>query len=260
MTGIEILLITIGFACVCISFFVSTKKNGAIQSEEDGAQSSSVWSPKEEQMIRERVQEIMTERQTQLVDETEDQMGRLCNEKIMAIDEFSQQLLEKIDNNHQEVVFMYNMLNEKEKDIKKIMAESVKAPLVERPVEATVVEQKTKPQPQSKPTSETKVRHVSQQVVSPSPEKRTKVEQKGPQTAIELMSERVQREKKVVQQKDTVSLADSKEKKSEIPTGNVNLQIQKMYKEGKSVLEISKELNIGQGEVKLVIALYGGRK
>jgi len=33
-----------------------------------------------------------------------------------------------------------------------------------------------------------------------------------------------------------------------------------MYKEGKSILEISKELNIGQGEVKLVIALYGGKR
>jgi hypothetical protein len=33
-----------------------------------------------------------------------------------------------------------------------------------------------------------------------------------------------------------------------------------MHKEGKSVLEISKALNIGQGEVKLIIALYGGKK
>lgn len=40
---------------------------------------------------------------------------------------------------------------------------------------------------------------------------------------------------------------------------DVNALIQKMHKEGKSVLEISKALNIGQGEVKLVITLYGGR-
>ena len=54
------------------------------------------------------------------MDATEDQMNRLCNEKIMAIDEFSKQLLEKIENNHKEVVFMYNMLNEKEKEFSEI--------------------------------------------------------------------------------------------------------------------------------------------
>ncbi len=49
------------------------------------------------------------------MDTTEERMNRLCNDKIMAVDEFSQQILEKIDANHQEVVFMYNMLSEKKK-------------------------------------------------------------------------------------------------------------------------------------------------
>lgn len=267
MTGIEIILIIIGFACICISFFVSTKKYAVIQAEEDGVQSASVWSPREEEMIRERVQTIMTEQENRFVDETEDQMGRLCNEKIMAIDEFSQQLLEKIDNNHQEVVFMYNMLNEKEKDIKQLMTESVQVPVVERPVERTVerpveaneVLQESPIQPQQKSRAETGTRQISQQPLFP--EKKKKPGQKRPQTAIELMSERAQKEKKDLPQKASVaSSADSKGKSSGIPSANVNLQIQKMYKEGKSVLEISRELNIGQGEVKLVIALYGGRK
>ena len=39
---------------------------------------------------------------------------------------------------------------------------------------------------------------------------------------------------------------------------NVNEKIKELHKQGKSVLEISKQLNIGQGEVKLVLALYGG--
>ena len=38
----------------------------------------------------------------------------------MEFDEFSAQLMEKINHNHEEVVFMYNMLNEKEKEIKEI--------------------------------------------------------------------------------------------------------------------------------------------
>ena len=48
---------------------------------------------------------------------------------------------------------------------------------------------------------------------------------------------------------------------AEDPSGkNVNDQVLKLYKQGKSVVEISKELNVGQGEVKLTLALYGGNR
>lgn len=40
--------------------------------------------------------------------------------------------------------------------------------------------------------------------------------------------------------------------------GNQNEKILKLSEEGKSVLEISKELGLGQGEVKLVIDLFQG--
>ena len=59
------------------------------------------------------------------MDTTEERMNRLCNDKIMAVDEFSQQILEKIDANHQEVVFMYNLLGEKENELKELMTGKV---------------------------------------------------------------------------------------------------------------------------------------
>lgn len=222
MTGLEIVLIIAGFVCLCVSFFVSQKKDAKEIKEEDGVQVSAVWTEKEEQLIQDRVNEILLERQNELVDETEDKMNRLCNEKIMAVDEFSKQLLEKIENNHQEVIFMYNMLNEKEKEIKTIVTEPVKV------VEPETVVPKVK---------------------------------KEPQTAIEKMQEKEEVAKK--ETKQTTKIVKTKpieEKSPSAVPGSVNLQIQKMHKEGKSVLEISKELNIGQGEVKLVIALYGGKK
>ncbi len=222
MTGLEVFLIIAGFACICISFFVSGKKAAGLEDDGEAVRSSAVWSEKEEQMIRDRIDNILTDIQNELVDTTEDQMNRLCNDKIMAVDEFSRQLLEKIENNHQEVVFMYNMLNEKEKEIKNIVLEPVKAP---QPSPAATEEVKdAKPPVQSAPA-----------VAALKPKSVGEPKQKAKPTAPKT------------------------EKRSSIP-GNVNLQIQKMYKEGKSILEISKELNIGQGEVKLVIALYGGKR
>lgn len=227
MTGLEIFLIIIGFACICISFFVSKKRD--TEGEGDSAvQSSEIWSEKEEQMIRDRINDILSDFQNELVDSTQDQMNQLCNDKIMAVDEFSKQLLEKIKSNHQEVVFMYNMLNEKQKEIKTIMQEPVKLP---EPSSASVkVEEPPK-------------------VVVERTQPREVVENKV--TSTNIVAEEPKQTPKAVTSK--------KEQRSSIP-GNVNLQIQKLYKQGKSVLEISKELDIGQGEVKLVIALYGGKR
>ena len=131
MTGLEIVLLIVGFFCLCISFFVA-RRAVPEKSRDDAVQASTVWTEKEEEMIRERVNEILSDRQNQLVDTTEEQMNRLCNDKIMAVDEFSRQILQKIENNHQEVVFMYNMLNEKEKEVKNVLLQPVK--MEEEPV------------------------------------------------------------------------------------------------------------------------------
>ena len=54
---------------------------------------------------------------------TEEYLSRLSNEKIMAVSEYSDQILEKINRNHEEVVFLYNMLNNKENELKETLKE-----------------------------------------------------------------------------------------------------------------------------------------
>lgn len=234
MTALEIVLVIAGFACICISFFVAGKreKEGRDDNRAEDVMASSLWTEKEEQIIRSRISELLEERQMELVDSTEDQMNRLCNDKIMAIDEFSKQLLEKIETNHQEVVFMYNLLNEKEKEVKKIVAEPTIQPAVEPIFPEKVVQ---------KPT--TGLEKVAQKQVT----RDTEV-QPQKKESVAVSREIVASRKPSGQSQPGIKVR-----------GDVNLQIQKMYKEGKSVLEISKALDMGQGEVKLVIALYGGK-
>ena len=229
MTAVEIILIIIGFACVCISFFVSGKKQD-VQGGQAGEQAvaSDIWTEKEEQMIRDRVMDLLEEEQAELVDSTEARMNRLCNEKIMAIDEFSKPLLEKIETNHQEVVFMYNLLNEKEKDVKKVIAESATGR--EDTKEAGEADSESEKAAQKKEEKRT----VNTEQPAPAPEIQTEEEPAQ------------QNEARPAEGIDNVN-------------GDTLQKIQKMHKEGKSILEISRELNMGQGEVKLVVALYGGR-
>jgi hypothetical protein len=243
-------------------------------------QGADVWTEKDEQLVRQRMKEILLEEQTQYVDEAKELMGSLSNEKIMAIDEFSNQILEKISSNHQEVVFMYNMLSEKQKELKNLMLEKPKAATVPALDEKTLSDEKTvspvkkasesvsespvktvkAPQSQMKvkqqPSSAAKNRTKKADVPTGLSQVRKSVSNKTSHPAPAGAAAEPAPKPKVV--KKTEKAAD-RQPETEIP-GNVNLQIQKMYKEGKSVLEISKALDIGQGEVKLVIALYGGRK
>ena len=198
MTILEILMLIAGFACLCISFFVSNKKQG--DETDPGDKGSLVWTEKEEELIANRVKELLDQQQDTALEQAKEQMSHLCNDKIMAIDEFSEQILEKIEKNHQEVVFMYNMLNEKEKDVSQIVQKKI---LV------------------SKETSASK--------------------------------------------NNTKESQPAEKKSSAIPVlagteDNLNATICKMYDEGMSVLDISRKLNIGQGEAKLILALHGRKE
>ena len=225
MTAIEIILIIIGFLCLCVSCFVAKKNSGFAEGQKESL-SSELWTEKEEEKIKERVGEILSERQDELVDTTEERMNRLCNDKIMAVDEFSQQILEKIDANHQEVVFMYNMLSEKEKELKEFMSKPVKK------------------------ESMAETRMASEPAVSNRMDLNPVT---ASQTAISRLTANTQEAEKKAVKNET-----SKPEMSVAGQGNVNEKIKELHKQGKSVLEISKQLNIGQGEVKLVLALYGG--
>ncbi len=279
MTVWEVVLLVTGFICLCASFFIA-RRNDTSEDENWAEQSSSsVWTEKEEELIRNRVTSLLEEEQQNLVDETMEQLNRLCNDKIIAIDEFSRPLLEKIEANHQEVVFMYNMLNEKEKEVTKIVSEPV------------VREGKPEEKEKTKPVSRQKVskKEASKQELprkeiskQDSPDRESPLQQESETVKIPDMftdplsagilpegqkkpapgRTAAERQPAIPPKRGQGSSTPVSGKKPAMPDGrskDVNALIQKMHKEGKSVLEISKAPNIGQGEVKLVITLYGGR-
>ncbi len=79
----------------------------------------------EEQMkdVKVKVSEVVEEVITQATEKVERSMERIANEKIMAINEYSDTVLESIHKNNEEVVFLYDMLNDKHKNLKEIAAE-----------------------------------------------------------------------------------------------------------------------------------------
>ena len=144
MLAVEIVLIIVGTICICASFFVAKKKGTKDDDALEQVHGADLWTEKDEEVIIKHIDDILEKRGVELVETTEDQMNRICNEKIMAIDEFSKPLMEKIHTNHEEVVFMYNMLGEKQKELKTMMQEDTnrrKVPPVE-PVKAAPGQEK----------------------------------------------------------------------------------------------------------------------
>lgn len=219
MNTAEIVLLVLGFISISISCFIGNKKNADdIPERVSEGDSRDIWTEKEENMVREQIHSILSEEKENILAETTDHLNRKSNEKIMEFDEFSSQLLEKINHNHEEVVFMYSMLNEKEKELKEDVAKrTVKKKAVSTDASSEIHEKKEE-------------------------SKKSAAGHKAGNTQMKAEKEP----------------GHSSKKEPGTSAESANEEIINMYKQGKSVLEISKELNIGQGEVKLMIALYGG--
>jgi hypothetical protein len=117
MNGVEIVLIILGVAAFIASFLVKDKSDNskAVQIDSDVIRN---LMEKEIDNAKERVNEVVDETVEYAVEKTERASERISNEKIMAISEYSETVLEDINKSHQEVIFLYDMLNEKHDNIK----------------------------------------------------------------------------------------------------------------------------------------------
>ena len=328
MTAVEIVLIVVGILCICASFFVAKKKSSSVE-ENETARSADIWTEKDEEVIIKHIDEILEERGMQLVETTEDQMNRICNEKIMAIDEFSKPLLDKIHVNHEEVVFMYNMLGEKQKEIQEAMMrdtveksvpviEEVPAqpekPSAEQYAEVILAATETNKKPSGLERAKKPYREMPRQESSNDNSILSGGEEKpsggletvgaahgneiGPKRVVMTASQSmtlepsepaVKPEKAPAPQVAPSAPVSKPVRKKTTPAGPTGIQqlkrptrefvmqhmeetattgrgeavedqIRALHRQGKSVVEISKQLNIGQGEVKLTIAMYDRRR
>ena len=113
MAGLEIALFVLGAAFIVISFFIVEGSSGNGKQISDGALARETL-----RRISADAIEDMNHKSDLLLAESEDKLEALSNDKIIAVGEYSDQILEKINSNHKEVVFLYQMLNEKEESLK----------------------------------------------------------------------------------------------------------------------------------------------
>ena len=125
MSPMEIALLVIGVIIFVISFVMpevpmkKSDKEIAVEKEE-----ARRLVEQEVDTMRLRVGEATNETVGFAVDKAERSLEKVSNEKIMAVGEYAETVLEEINKNHQEVMFLYDMLKDKQTDLNNTIREA----------------------------------------------------------------------------------------------------------------------------------------
>lgn len=286
MTALEIVLLLIGIICVAVSFIFFMRFDGP-----ENVQSVNVsLSDKQKEAIKGQISSVFKEQTDELTRNvevnTKDALEHLSNEKIKELSEYSDTVLAEINKNHTEVMFLYDMLNEKSKEVHNnirdlnLAAEAVQEAMtqqneaVSKKTEAEAAENAVKEEQdakESKPKT-TKRTTASKTTASKAAAKSTAVTRKRttkPKSADAddvkenvSQSESIEKPVSGTVQETVEKEAQVDNEKQEKPVSNENKKeaVLSLYNDGRSVVEIAKTLGIGVGEVKLVLDLFKGIK
>lgn len=228
MSILEVILLVAGIVIFIGSFLLpsgGTKESGINQ--EAAKEEIKGLVEEELQTVRSRVQEKIDETQEDALDKAERSMERLTNEKIMAVNEYSDTVLQEIHKNHEEAMFLYDMLNNKHANIKETVSKMDKA----------VKE------------AENKSGRISQEQKERTTDSGTQMVSDG------KLSEESSESAYPETQKASAPVQTEPEETADTDR-NSNDKILAMYRQGMDVVTIARELNLGVGEVQLVIGLY----
>ena len=199
--------------------------------------------PKElTQEQKEKIDTLIRNYMDQQVDsrlsDVETRLAEIVNQKTLALGDYAVSVNEEIDRNHKEVVFLYDMLSDKQKEIMTTvnMVDEYKkeiASMVQEQAAQNIVRDSQPAQPPIEENAEA----ADPVQVQENAENETDLEE-----AMREMEETPIPE----DAKEVLENSDNKD------------MILEMHKAGLSILEIAKHLGLGVGEVKLVVDLYQG--
>lgn len=246
MTAIEIILLIVGMLFILGSFWVTEKLSpeelehiAELSKEEMG-----VMLEHELDRSRQKVVDLVEETIDASKDRTERSLEKQTNEKIMAINEYSDTVIEKINKTHNEVMFLYSMLNDKHTELTSFSSEITQQiqDLKSQEEEITnyylgqLQQQKTQYaaalEPAAVPQQAAQMMQAVQAPQQAAAGDMPAKEQEAPETG-----------------------TDSSESEEEV---NVRDEILQLYEEGKDSVAIAKKLGMGVGEVRLILGLYKG--
>lgn len=122
MTTFEITLILVGIVFLIGSFMVKDKlsKNDLDKIADMSAEELKVITEKEIKNAELAIDGMLDEHIASKTDETKRDLEKETNSKIMAINEYSDTVLDSINKSHNEIMFLYSMLNDKHEELTRL--------------------------------------------------------------------------------------------------------------------------------------------
>lgn len=288
MTAFEVVLLLCGIICVTVSFIMGDYK----EKNTDDKDYDANLTEEQKEDIRRQVTDIIDEEMLNASEKTEVSLDKISNTKILEMNEYADNILGEINRNHNEAVFLYDMLNDKAKEVKstvkdvnvtkkqveKIQAEVTSA--AANPEEDNAYADKSGDKSQHRSEHEFRsmtpeiVREIDMPVTSEYDDSQENdlygtggadindgMDMVSPQELMavsQMLGQDIQQN--IQQNIQTVSAQDNGMHDNGTHGLNRNDEILSMYESGMDSRQIAKELNLGIGEVRLVIDLYKSTK
>ncbi|MDD7548732.1 MAG: DUF6115 domain-containing protein [Lachnospiraceae bacterium] len=269
MTVAEIVILIVGALLFTISFFIPDKSGDRTEDIESllssDAARDAITGALDGEINRAKgdLRDALEEQLTDNKDKLDRYMDRITNEKMMAVSEYSDTVLKQIHKDHEEAVFLYDMIDNKYSMVKSTAAELNQ--LQNRVKNSEILKESssgkssdgksTRTEPEVTPGINTKVQEAEK---APQSDAFEPINVKKVSVA-DFENNDIPQAKPVDITPDADTKPDAKVElmfDSELGSMNNNDRILALHKEGKSNMAIAKELDLGVGEVKLVLDLF----
>ena len=120
MSTAVIIMILLGVCMIGASFLIKDD-NREINSQISQVNTSNQnieLTDKQKEDIKSQINNLIEEQLNSIDDRTEASLDRISNTKILEMNEYADTIMNEISRNHNETVFLYDMLNEKAKEVK----------------------------------------------------------------------------------------------------------------------------------------------
>ena len=269
MTGLEITLLLVGIVFMVGSFLITERLSGSELNKVSELSEDEIRRILERELTSAQ-QKIDTQIEQSIVNSSEQSSDRVdraldkeTNEKIMAISEFSDTVMENMNKTHNEIMFLYSMLNDKHATMTEHMEELQKL--------LSEIDQKKETQDTDLAAALAKFEeHIKEREEELSQEMEAKTadfieainaflaekaaEQEAEQQLPEVEEISEEQTEEVPEEEAEPEVEEKEETVQQ--ESNHNAAILELHRQGASEIEIAKELGLGVGEVKLVLGLF----
>lgn len=283
MTATIVVMIIIGIIFIFSSFFITEKlasKNQSVDMDLLAIKEDYEFSERELQIIKTKIEDVIARQAKDILYETNDSLASMANEKTIALGDYAVTVCDEIEKNHKEVMFLYSMLDDKQKEIMETV-KNIDALKLE--VKDLLKQYEELPDLSANTGKEVE---KEEQEMSEYPKKsaldQLSALKKSYDETIPEANDMDVRDEASASNNETKPEFDSIEDVdiadedifSDIDETDIDFEevleeefdekdnsndiILEMYRNGNSILDIAKQLGLGVGEVRLVIDLYQG--